>query len=305
MADQDDLDPEEFKRAIEAADIHQRLEDDPNDQQAQRDRDAFLARGEAERDTYARLLKGVGLVSKALGRKPKSPPRVSILLAVILGAFLYMMFEPISVYLRADHITGIEIMTVDLASGDTITLDASSAIIDQTNDIRRQITLLKGAAYFQVEQRAKPFRVRIDDIVVEVVGTEFEVTRFEDQLVISVAEGTVDVLVDNAPVRLEAGDRLRYRDGLEPVTDELPISDMATWRDGLIVTDGMSFQEVVEILNRRIPGPVIILDNDLANEEFDGRLDLRNPLGALEALAIGSGATVTSASPVVTIVRKN
>ncbi|MEM8836476.1 MAG: FecR domain-containing protein [Pseudomonadota bacterium] len=305
MADQDDLDPEEFKRAIEAADIHQRLEDDPNDLQAQRDRDAFLARGDAERDTYARLLKGVSLASKALGRKPKGPPRVSILLAVILGGFLYMMFEPISVYLRADHITAGEIRTVDLLSGDTITLDASSAIIDQTNDIRRQVSLLRGAVYFQVERQSQPFRVRIDDVIVEVVGTEFEVTRFEDQLVVSVAKGTVDVVVHNKAVRLEAGDQLRYRDGLEPIIENLPITDMATWRDGLIVTDGMSFQEVVEILDRRIPGPVIILDKDLANEEFDGRLDLGNPLGALEALALGSGATVTSASPIITIVRNN
>ncbi|MEM8796109.1 MAG: FecR domain-containing protein [Pseudomonadota bacterium] len=305
MPDPDDVDPEDIKRAREAASIHQRLDLNPDDLDAKRDRDEFLARGEAERDAYARIAKGVEIatrVGRARKRKQKKPPQIILLLAVAIGAVFYFFYQPASIYLRADHITGLDRQSVQLASGAEVTLDASSAIIDRSDGKIRRVELLKGAAYFVVERDPRGFAVGVDGIIIEVTGTEFEVTKLDHQILVGVAEGSVDVDINGRRMALSAGDQLRWSPGQEPIVTQAPLANIGIWRQDDIVADGMTFSDVVEILDRRIPGPVYILSDDISQTPFGGRLNLSDPAAALRTIAAVKGANVRSAAPLATIV---
>ncbi|MEM0944264.1 MAG: hypothetical protein AAGI70_09980, partial [Pseudomonadota bacterium] len=58
---------------------------------------------------------------------------------------------------------------------------------------------------------------------------------------------------------------------------------------------GMNVAEVVEILDRRLPGEIILWNSDLGDIQVAGTLDLSRPEDALRTLASASGAEVTIA----------
>lgn len=302
MSDEDPEDLEEMRRSEEAASIFQRLDENPDDLEAQKDRDAFLARGDAERATYRNLLRFLGTVQKIQKPKPKTPPNLIIFVVLALGTVLYVLFEPLSIYLIADEMTGNETKSITLASGDVVILDGSSAITETVNEQVRQVDLLSGAAYFQVTRNARPFIVNVQDVVVTVVGTTFEVSKFHNEVTVSVVEGSVEVAIDGEPLMLGAGQSIRWREGRAPIINETEIAHIGSWRNNTLVTDGMTLGEVVQVIDRRLPGPVFVIGDDLASKTFRGQLDLTAPLVALDALAVTTNAKVRSVAPVATIV---
>ncbi|MEM8836461.1 MAG: FecR domain-containing protein [Pseudomonadota bacterium] len=302
MSDPDDPDPDEVQRAEEAAKIFRRLNEDPEDLQAQREKEAFLARGEAERKTYARVLRAVKTAKFALTPKPKKPPYLSILVAIAAGTALYAAYEPVSIYWRADAITALDTQQIALASGDRTHLDASTALVDASDTDVRRVTLLKGAAFFEVQSGEKRFVVDVDETAIEVTGTAFEVARLDDKVLVAVVEGAVDVRRAGRVFSLGSGESLQLPDGEDPILEAIGFDTIATWREGFLVADGMTFGEVVEVLERRLPGPVIIIGAELASTRVSGRLNLTSPMDALRALAATSGATVRSAGPLGTLV---
>ncbi|MEM8793932.1 MAG: FecR domain-containing protein [Pseudomonadota bacterium] len=302
MSDKDGSDPDHSRRIEEAAYIFERLDENPDDLQAQRDRDAFLARGEAEREAYNQVAKAVQAAKLALKPKPKGPPSVSILVFIIVSALLYVLYQPVSIYLLADEKTRFETRSIMLASGDIAILDASSAVIDNSAADIRHVTLLQGAVYFDVQEDSRPFVVAADDVSVEVLGTEFEVAMLDDQLLVGVSVGEVIVRIKERIWRLEAGDQFRWSDDGIPSLERGDIKTVGAWREDLILAEGMTFGEVIAMIDRRLPGPVIVVSADLANREAAGRFNLSSPIDALRAVAATTGGTVRSASPFVTIV---
>ncbi|MEM8796112.1 MAG: FecR domain-containing protein [Pseudomonadota bacterium] len=300
--DDEEEDLEEMRRSEEAANIFRRLEENPDDLQAQKDRDAFLARGEAERATYKNLLRSLTVAKRLLKPKPKTNPNIIIFVVFALGAVLYLISGPVSIYLIADEITALEQRRIELASGDIVSLDGSSALIDRSDNDVRTVKLLKGAAYFEVFENNKPFVVDADGLTVTVVGTQFEVVRHDQEVTVSVSEGDVVVTIEGQDWDLSAGDRIRWSRGAIPVKDQRIIANIGSWREDLLVTDGMTFDEVIQTLDRRLSGPVIILSDNLAKKTFRGRLNLKTPLISLRALAATTGAQVRSAGPIATIV---
>lgn len=302
MADDKPDDPEEKRRSEEAASIFQRLDENPDDSQAQKDRDAFLARGEAERATYQRLLRFLGTVQNARKPKPNNTLKILIFIVLSLGSTLYLIFEPASIYLTADNITGNETEIVTLASGDVIILDGSSAINEEVDEKVRQVKLLRGAAYFDVRRDARPFIVDVEGLKVTVRGTQFEISKLSNEIVVSVADGYVEITVDDQTLSLQAGERVRLSEASAPVLDRTSIANIGSWRNDVLVTESMTLGEVIQIIDRRLPGPIFVVGENLASKTFRGRLDLSAPLIALQALAVTTDTTVRSASPIATIV---
>ncbi|MEM8796724.1 MAG: FecR domain-containing protein [Pseudomonadota bacterium] len=306
MPDKEPKDPKQRRRSEEAANIFRRLEENPNDIEAQKDRDAFLARGETERAIYRNLSLSLEALSHAYKakRKPKNTQKVIVFFVLALGSILYFLFEPASIFLIADERTGNQPKVVTLISGDNVHLDGSSAITEDIDDTVRRVQLLRGAAFFDVNTDTRPFVVTVGDLNVRVTGTRFEITKFTDQIVVSVADGTVEVGIDGTLFSLTAGERLRWDGEAAPAIDTIPTANIGSWRNDILVTEGMTFGEVVQIIDRRLPGPVFIIGEDLSAETFRGRLNVATPLVSLEALATTAGARVRSLSPIGTVVSK-
>lgn len=279
----------------EAARLFMRLQDRPTDDAALRDRDAFLARGEAEREAYARAARAW----TAVGRKqrPKRGGTIAVFLVLALSIAGYLSYDTVRVAFLADVQTASEPTQAELLSGDLVLLDAASAIADDTDGDVRQVRLLAGAAFFDVETDRQRFLVRAGPVTAEVEGTAFEVSRAGNAVLVAVAEGRVVVSGGAAVRMLSAGEFARVTSDGVVLAGAVDVETVAGWRADRLVTDGMTVAEVAAIIDRRLPGRVVIIGDTLAQREVSGGLDLTNPMQALRTLAAARGARLVSGVP--------
>ncbi|MEM8554849.1 MAG: FecR domain-containing protein [Pseudomonadota bacterium] len=298
MIDHDQRQLEKRKRAEEAARILRRLDEDPDDAQALKDRDAFLTRGAAERRTYENIRRAMGAARQGLKAKDR---RFSF---AILGAALAAMalaWQPAQLAILADYRTQRVPETITLRSGDNVTLDASSALRDTTTDDARTVDLLRGAGFFDVAQDGRRFTVLAGGVEVEVIGTMFEVSVLPNGVLVGVAEGAVEVRRGGDVLQLGPGDEVVFAKG-EANARKVPEDTIGRWRSDQLIMDGLTLAQVAATLDRRIRGEVVVVGQSLRNAEVAGGLDLNRPKDALRTLAATSGAQVVQATPYLTIV---
>lgn len=266
----------------EAAEIFFKLRDDPDNAELLARRDAFMARGKEEQATYEHLLK----TWKASGvmRAPKTLRTIILLCVGLLGATAFT-YDPIRIAILADLSTRGSPEQSTLTSGDVAFLDAETALVDETDGAGRAVRLLEGAAFFEVESGARPFTVEVGEVVVTVVGTEFETAFVDDTVLVNVAEGRVDVWLADQTWKLEAGDQFMWSNERGASISEQDAETVASWRDNRLVVDGLTFGQAAAIIERRLSGHVIIASSALRDTPVAGNIDLSEPLRALRLLA--------------------
>lgn len=283
------MEKEELYR--EAAGILLRLSEDPEDTKAIAERDAFLARGPDQKKAYEKAARAWN----AAGQKRSGPSSSAIVVLAILFASVFIFANPWRVGWRADFSTAQATGTFVLQSGDTVVLDASSAIRDDTEMDVRAVTLLEGSAYFDVATDGRPFVINAQDVSIEVLGTAFEVAQFDQAIQISVTEGLVDVRAPAGSWQLAAEQNLYLTAEGEARLTQVTTDAVALWREDFLVTDGLTFAQVVDLLDRRMRGTVIVTSRELATGEMTGGLDLSEPERALRTLVAARGARLISA----------
>lgn len=288
---------EKRRMAEDAAGILRRLDEKPDDPAALRDREVFLARGPAEQRIYASLSRGFAVARQGLKARDR---RYVLAMGGALLAALALAWSPLRVAYLADHRSAANPQQITLSSGDVVTLDASSAIQDDTSRAVRAVTLIEGAAFFDVDRDGRRFVVHAGDVAVEVIGTAFEVSRLGDIVLITVAEGAVEVHREADRLDLRAGDQLRLsQNGL--VQNVVSTETIADWRRDLLTMDGLTLANVARVIDRRLPGRVIVMGQELQGQEVAGGLDLTEPANALVTLAATSGARVITLPNLVTL----
>lgn len=207
-----------------------------------------------------------------------SVPRYAMtLVAVICVAVGSLMLPvadaPVTAYYSTER--G-EIESIVLADNTEITLGAKSAIRTHTSDSERSVELLSGEAFFDVaKDREKPFFVTVNDVVVEVVGTQFNVQKIRDSVNVSVLEGIVNVFTQGSNHRqpkslpdviLTAGKKV-VKDNdraFESVTD-VRSSDLGAWRLGRLIYRDISLADIVADTQRYFDGKIVLQSNDLSD----------------------------------------
>jgi transmembrane sensor len=144
---------------------------------------------------------------------------------------------------------------------------------------RRDIILRKGEASFQVAHDAfRPFVVHADGVAVKAVGTSFAVRENPNGVMVTVAEGVVEVArpQDDKVERHYVGrDRqlvaLKSKPLRAPaVVSETQVSRQLAWREGLLMFDGETLGQAASEVNRYTQTPVVIDDPRLAGRAFVG-----------------------------------
>lgn len=180
--------------------------------------------------------------------------------------------------------------TVTLEDGSTVTLSASSAVEPHFDQNRRQVTLLKGEAFFDVvHDDSKPFIVSAGSLGVRVVGTAFTVGKTDQMTEVALARGSIDASVNlqqqTAHERLTPGEFLSVDNVTGAVKrGSIPVDEIGSWRSGRLFVIGESIASVVEKIQRYQPAWIIIADRKLGEERVSGIYDLTHPDQALGAL---------------------
>lgn len=295
--------PKRERLVSEAADIFLRLREDPQNAEYLAERDAFVNRGSDEREVYEKMARAW---SAAQQRKP--PNRASSLAVLAFGLALagglYFGIPELRILYLADFSTAREPAALTLASGDALTLDADTSIVDETEIGDRDVQLLEGAAYFVPSHGGRPFTVQAGPVAVRTLGTEFEVAKLEEQTIVAVFEGSVEVSVRGQSWVLKPGGQLIWSDTAGAVVQDIAPASIATWRDDRLVSDGMTFTQIAAVIDRRLPGRVVVMDDALARSNVTGSFDLSEPETALDILVGAQGAYLISARPMMTLIRR-
>ncbi|MEM6480637.1 MAG: FecR domain-containing protein [Pseudomonadota bacterium] len=282
----------------EAADVFVRLREDPDDQAAVKDRVAFLSKGPDAEKALA-TIERAWMVGGGSKRKPPILPMIAFLVTGLAG---YLLWPEARTAWLADVASGRSTEQLELTSGDLAILDASTSLVDQISPTERQIEVLEGAVFFEVNADQRPFRVIAGQMSVEAVGTAFEVAFVDDETVVTMEEGRVIVERADESWTLVEGQRLSWseRDGGRIAS--LNTQAVATWRSDVLDLDGLTLGQAIAIIDRRIPGSVVISNEALAQSEVSGSVNLTNPRSALRAIAAARGARVFPAYPIGALV---
>jgi len=177
---------------------------------------------------------------------------------------------------------------VELADGSIMQLNTQSrAQVRLAND-SRDIKLLSGEALFKVaKDAARPFRVHTSGIVIQAVGTQFNVYMQSDGAQVSVLEGRVQVSKDmglrelsaQKPVSLSAGEELKTDDsGRIARRAAIDAAKMAPWRQRRLVFDQDPLSKVVAEFNRYNRKPQFrVLDETIGQLPYSGAFDADDP----------------------------
>ena len=152
---------------------------------------------------------------------------------------------------------------VTLPDGSRVWLNAASSLRYPTafNDAAREVTLT-GEAYFEVEKNtAMPFRVNVNEIQVEVLGTHFNVMAHtdEDAVNTTLLEGKVKVtpvvgsqVVAQSSKLLTPGQRASLIRGkaVLDVQSQVNTEDAIAWKNGLIQFDGNDIHAAMRMIAR-------------------------------------------------------
>ncbi|HET7307345.1 MAG TPA: FecR domain-containing protein [Gammaproteobacteria bacterium] len=188
---------------------------------------------------------------------------------------------------------------VMLPDGTQIELGARSRLrVSYRPDVRR-VDLLAGEAYFQVRHNEeRPFVVRAAGLRVKDVGTAFDVRRNDDQVVVKVAEGKVDVAYAEparnsnapaetvaAPISLTAGQQVvaSPRDATLN-TDRVDVNSIAAWRHGRLHFRDVPLAVVIANVNRYASQQIVLADPAVGRLRYTGTVFVNRINGWLAAV---------------------
>lgn len=225
-------------------------------------------------------------------------------LAIAACLLLVFALPVLRVQLNASHATSIaEIREVLLEDGTRVTLAARSAIAVSFSADARNVTLLEGAAYFEVvPDSARAFTVRAGDIATTVTGTAFDVAMTDRTVSVAVASGSVRVSRRDNPaspladLRAQQGVMVDRASGTVVETALQPDA-VAAWRKGRLIVENALLTDVVAALDRSHPGSIAVASVGLRGKRVTGVYDLGDPAGALKVLSAPYGGVVREFTP--------
>ncbi len=222
-----------------------------------------------------------GVIDFTARRNRRPQPRwiapavgVAAVLAVVVFAGLPMYAGRTVTYQTAPG----ETRQIALADGTTIHMNGASKMSVKLTARQRTVRMAEGEASFEVAHNAaRPFVVRVGEVRVRDIGTEFNIRRDSDSTTVSVRKGVVEVapVAGGAPAtRLTPGRQLVDPDGPAAAdVHEIAPDQPFAWQVGQLIYTGQDLSSVAEDLSRRFTTPIHV-DGAAASLPFSGVLVL-------------------------------
>lgn len=172
--------------------------------------------------------------------------------------------------------------TVTLPDGSQVELNLGSQLTFSNYKDQRRVTLGKGEAFFKVSHDAShPFLVQAAEGQVRVTGTQFNVWMYEDQVRVTLLEGSVLVTsnkrLSGDGLRLEPGMQARYKAGdyAAQINPTAAVSSELAWRSGKLVLDNLALADALPLINRYLDSPLSLADSATGKLRIGGVFNTR------------------------------
>ena len=172
-----------------------------------------------------------------------------------------------------------------LADGTRVFLNSGTKVDFPTKFIgnTREITV-NGEVYIEVkEDTSKPFIVHTSSMDIQVYGTSFNVTAYDDDLTktIVLVEGTVGVKAEGKETKLKPNRKLEIRDG-EITEQTVDVSEYISWTKGVLKCNETPFSEILKKVGRYYNVEFENSPDVLLNDKtYSGKLFLSNNLDSV------------------------
>ncbi|WP_460418915.1 FecR family protein [Pseudomonas sp. microsymbiont 2] len=171
--------------------------------------------------------------------------------------------------------TSQQVTHVRLSDGSSVELNLNSELRFLNYKDERRVTLVKGEAFFKVTHDSNhPFIVRAANGQTRVTGTQFNVWKYEDQVEVTLVEGSVLVSStgNSGGYRLGPGMQASYHKGdFEPeLIQSSDYGNSLAWRSGKLVLDNLSLGQALPVINRYLDKPLLLADESTSTIRISG-----------------------------------
>lgn len=195
-------------------------------------------------------------------------------IAASLAGGLMVMHPPLGLWpslaeLMADERTGAgERRAFSPIAGVDVEMNSRSSV--STTDGGKGLSLIAGEVYVAVAGAAMPFRVAAGDGTVTAQAASFNVRATDGELCITCVGGTLAVTHTSGPIRIGAGEEVRYAD--DGRVDRSPADREAAlaWRRGLLIFRGTPLSTAISQINRYFPGRLVLTDGTKGSRPVSG-----------------------------------
>jgi ferric-dicitrate binding protein FerR (iron transport regulator) len=169
-----------------------------------------------------------------------------------------------------------------LADGSKLWLNASSSVRFPANFAgdERKIEIT-GEVYFEVaKDKARPFRVKTNDMLVEVLGTHFDINAYKDEATVNTTllEGSVKIITGKAGVQLAPGQQSQLQPGgaLQLVKD-VNVDGVVAWKNGYFQFESADLPSILRQFSRWYDVD-IVYEGKVKQRKFFGIVSRRSSL---------------------------
>jgi ferric-dicitrate binding protein FerR (iron transport regulator) len=150
---------------------------------------------------------------------------------------------------------GEEYKSLVLADGTKVWLNSVSSIRFPTSFITNErIVEITGELYFEVAKNlSKPFKVRVNGMEVEVLGTHFNVNAYSDEAVIktTLLKGSVKVVNGKSLAIITPGQQAQVsKNENVKVESNVDVEEVTAWKNGRFQFAGAGIEEVMRQISR-------------------------------------------------------
>ncbi len=175
---------------------------------------------------------------------------------------------------------------IELSDGSKIWLNSGSKLIFPAKfAIEKREVYLEGEAIFEVaHSKNKPFFVKSKDHEIEVLGTVFNVSNYEDDEAIETVlkTGSIKIhykteafLSSKKSVTIKPGIKTSFNKTALTIGEKVvDVDPYFSWRDGIFIFKNDSFTSIMKKLSRYYNISIRIENEDLAKQTFSGYLDV-------------------------------
>ena len=177
---------------------------------------------------------------------------IAAAIALLLWLGLWQ-FKPVQPPLVTVETAFAEQQTLTLPDGSTVELNANSSLSFDSNwnKEEQRVVRLTGEAFFHVTKTGQKFYVLTDDLVIEVLGTSFNVNTHHDETKVFLEHGQVRLNFDSAQeaILMEPGDLVTYSQKTQiPRKIKSEPQEMISWRAGYVNLDA-TLEEILQKVN--------------------------------------------------------
>lgn len=196
-----------------------------------------------------------------------------------------------------------------LEDGSNVWLNVASSLrFPAVFNGNERVVELNGEAYFEVTKDAKrPFKVKVNDMTVEVLGTHFNINSYHDEKDVrtTLLEGSVKVNAAQKAVMLKPSEQLVFTPASSKVQklENVNVEDVVAWKEGRFKFQQMPIEAIMRQVARWY-NVNVQYDGAITKELFTGDVsrqeDVNQLLDILRATKIvsfqvdGNKITVTS-----------